>query len=62
MLLLIMAERKKYYEESANYRMISADIRQEDWLDLIASSRSAVVVMEGVSMYLKKRRIAVFHA
>lgn len=29
----VIAERRKYYDESENYRMIAADARQTDWLE-----------------------------
>lgn len=48
----VIEERKRYYREDDSYRMISADIRQTDWLDQIPSG-NAVVILEGVSMYLQ---------
>ena len=48
----VIAERKRYFAESDSYKMIAGDLRARDWLSGIAESRSAVVVMEGVSMYL----------
>ncbi|MBO5783653.1 MAG: class I SAM-dependent methyltransferase [Clostridia bacterium] len=56
----VMEERKKYYAESENYSMIAADIRDGHWLDQILPSRSAIVVMEGVSMYLSKAELQRF--
>ena len=47
----VIAERKKYYSESETYRMLAADIRGEDWMDALPKT-SAIVIMEGVSMYL----------
>ncbi len=48
----VIEERKKYYDESDNYKMIAGDVREGKWLSNIKESKSAVVVMEGVSMYL----------
>lgn len=48
----VMAERRKYFRETETYRMLSADARKEDWLKEIPEGVPAVVVMEGVSMYL----------
>lgn len=48
----VMEERKKYYTESADYQMIAGDVRDGKWLTAIREDQSAIVVMEGVSMYL----------
>ena len=48
----VIEERKRYYAESADYQMLAADVRNPQWLANIPESKSAIVVMEGVSMYL----------
>ena len=48
----VIQERKRYYTETADYRMIAGDVREGTWLDEIPENGHAVVVMEGVSMYL----------
>ena len=48
----VIEERKRYYAETANYQMIAGDARDCRWLTNIKESKSAIVVMEGVSMYL----------
>lgn len=48
----VIAERRKFYSEDEKYKMISSDIRQKAWLDSVEKAKSAIVVMEGVSMYL----------
>ena len=48
----VIRERKRYYGESNNYKMIAGDARDCDWLTAIEENKSAIVVMEGVSMYL----------
>jgi hypothetical protein len=48
----VIEERKAYYAESSNYEMIADDVRDCKWLTSIKESNSAIVVMEGVSMYL----------
>ena len=48
----VIEERKRYYSESADYQMLAADVRNPQWLANIPESKSAIVVMEGVSMYL----------
>ena len=47
----VMDERKKYFAESETYRMIGSDLR-ENWLASVPAGGTALVVMEGVSMYL----------
>ena len=57
----VIAERKRYYAETDRYRMIAGDARDGKWLSSIRKTRSAIVVMEGVSMYLspeEMRRLA----
>ena len=48
----VMAERARYFSETADYRMIPSDLRNMDWLQAIEKGSSAIIVMEGVSMYL----------
>ena len=48
----VIEERKRYYTESDNYKMLAGDARDCSWLSAIKETESAIVVMEGVSMYL----------
>ena len=48
----VIGERKRYYAKSDNYKMIAGDARDCDWLTAIKEKETAIVVMEGVSMYL----------
>ena len=48
----VIEERKRYYAETTNYKMIAGDARDCNWLTSIKENKSAIVVMEGVSMYL----------
>ena len=48
----VIAERRKYYNESEHYRMIVGDVRDCEWLATINEKKSAIIIMEGVSMYL----------
>lgn len=52
----VIAERRGYYAETETYRMLGADVRQEDALELIPGGGDALVVMEGLSMYLDSRQ------
>lgn len=49
----VIDERRKYFCENGNYRMLPYDIRKNDWLDDIGETKEALVVMEGISMYLE---------
>ena len=48
----VIEERKRYYAETDDYKMIAGDARDCTWLKAIEEKKSAIVVMEGVSMYL----------
>lgn len=48
----VIIDRKRYYFESERYQMIAGDVRDCGWLTAIGENKSAIVVMEGVSMYL----------
>lgn len=53
----VIRERGKYFRETERYRMISGDLRQEQWKQHIPAGGSAVVILEGVSMYLKPEEL-----
>lgn len=48
----VIEERKRYYSETDDYQMIAGDVRTCGWLKAIDKNKSAIVLMEGVSMYL----------
>ena len=48
----VIEERKRYYTESDNYKMLAGDAKDGGWLSDIREKGSAIVVMEGVSMYM----------
>ena len=47
----VIAQRKRYFGETAHYRMLSGDLREKAWLDALPDG-NAIVVLEGVSMYV----------
>lgn len=49
----VIGERKKYYAESESYHMLTADASEPGWLKDFPKDKPAVVIMEGVSMYLE---------
>ena len=48
----VIKERKRYYAETEKYQMLADDAREVAWLKKIPQKTHALVVMEGVSMYL----------
>lgn len=56
----VIRERKRYYQESAQYHMIAADIRDPQWLAALPKAERAIVLMEGVSMYLSAEELKSF--
>lgn len=53
----VIRERSRYFRETDHYRMIGADVSGEDWLQMIPAGGRAVVVMEGLSMYLSRETL-----
>lgn len=49
----VIQERKRYYQESTEYRMIESDARKNEWLKSLPREKNAIIVMEGVSMYFQ---------
>lgn len=47
----VIEERKRYFTESDNYKMLPCDAVECDWIEEIGAD-SLIVVMEGVSMYI----------
>ena len=48
----VIEQRKRYYSESVSYKMLCGDARDCIWLDNIPENGHAIIVMEGVSMYM----------
>ncbi|MDD6990735.1 MAG: class I SAM-dependent methyltransferase [Oscillospiraceae bacterium] len=48
----VIAERKKYFSENAKYTMFEADASETGWIGSLPDAPEAVIVMEGISMYL----------
>ena len=52
----VIAQRKKHYEETEHYHMIASDVRTPGWMDTLPGT-TAIVVMEGISMYLRREEL-----
>lgn len=48
----VIEERKRYYTESETYRMLAGDARETGWMDSLPKADTAIVVLEGLTMYL----------
>lgn len=49
----VIAERMKYFHQTIDYSMIEADATNKSWLDMIPHNKVAIIIMEGISMYIK---------
>ena len=49
--------RRQYYEESEQYRILSADVTDPAWLEQLPQAERAFVVLEGISMYLPMEKL-----
>ena len=52
--------RRKYFCDDEHYRMLAGDLRDPEWLSEIPENRNAVIVLEGISMYLKAEELQEF--
>ena len=52
----VIAQRKRYFEENECYHMLAANVTEDDFLSKV-DGKSAIVVMEGIGMYLKPRQL-----
>lgn len=53
----VITERRRYFSENDCYKMIGGDAREPLWLSKIQDSKSAIVIMEGISMYLRPEEL-----
>lgn len=53
----VIEEREKYYQEHENYHMLCADASKTEWIAKLPENDNVIVIMEGVSMYLKLQEL-----
>ena len=59
----VINERKKYYSENEKYTMLGADASETGWISALPDAPEAVVILEGISMYLGAKKCrALFEA
>jgi len=49
--------RKKFYQESAHYRMIPSSVTDLGWLEAVKESGPACIIAEGLLMYLNEEQV-----
>lgn len=53
----VIAQRSRHYEATDTYHMLPGDVREDHWLREIPGGKGAIVVMEGISMYLNREEL-----
>lgn len=53
----VIDQRKKHFSETEGYTMLGADIRDPRWINAIPEAEEAIVLLEGVSMYMEKQEL-----
>lgn len=53
----VITERKKYFSETEKYTMLGADASKTDWISSLPNTSEAIVIMEGISMYLGSEKV-----
>ena len=56
----VIEVRKKYYSENEKYRMQFFDLSKSEMIENLPGAKTAVVILEGISMYLKNEEIREF--
>lgn len=53
----VLSLRKKYYQENDAYHMMAIDASKAEQIELLPDSETAIVVLEGISMYLTNQQV-----
>ena len=53
----VISVRRQYYKETSNYKMIGLDASNTVDIDLLPDADSAIIIMEGISMYLSRGKL-----
>lgn len=56
----VISLRKKHFSSCQYYKMIIGDVRNPRWLNEIPNQCNAIIVFEGISMYLKTDELQAF--
>lgn len=52
----VIAQRQRYYEQTQEYQMLAANVAEQGWLEAVPGG-DAIVIMEGISMYLPEEAL-----
>lgn len=53
----VIEVRRKYYNDTNNYRMLSLDAADSEQLQALPDGKTAIIVLEGLSMYLSMEQL-----
>ena len=53
----VIEERKLHYIEKENYKMLSADIKEPSFINSLPQANTAIIILEGVSMYIENKNL-----
>lgn len=54
----VIDERLKYYNQSEKYKMLGIDIKDCSFIQSLPKTKSVIVILEGVSMYVENEQLA----
>ncbi len=53
----VLAQRKRYFQEDKGYTMLAGDAAKPQWVEELLDADQALVILEGISMYLRPEEI-----
>ncbi len=53
----VVLERKRFYSQTENYKMVGADLTKNDFIKNLPKTDRAIVLLEGVSMYITNENL-----
>lgn len=53
----VISVREKYYAQTDQYKMVGLDASNIDEIALLPNAEEAIIIMEGISMYLSKEKL-----
>lgn len=53
----VIEHRRQFFPEQGNYHLLGADVREDRWLSSVPKGGTAILVMEGLSMYLTRQEL-----
>ena len=53
----VIKEREKYFNQTEKYQMLCQDVKNGDFVAQLPNAKKAIVIMEGVSMYLQEEEL-----